>query len=122
VTRHSKNIHLGELLQQVVDNSELSITQIIKRVGYKTRGSFYAHIANPDLSYKILAKYGRVLNYDFSQHIPHLNQQFITESEPHFDRDPKTLPEAIKQIDYWKDRYYELSEKYQKLLEKSLDL
>jgi hypothetical protein len=44
---------------------------------------------------------------------------FAVDEEDHpYKKNPTTLNEALQERDYWKDKYYELMEKYQRLLEK----
>ncbi|HVX50715.1 MAG TPA: hypothetical protein VHB48_11195, partial [Chitinophagaceae bacterium] len=54
VSVKKKTIHRGEILAKVAAETDLSVMQIARRAGYKTRGSFYDHIKNPDLSFSIL--------------------------------------------------------------------
>ncbi len=94
----------------------MSIDFITQKAGYK-RGTYYLHRKKESLSLDILKKYEKGLGNDFSEDIPEM-AQFIVEEEDHiYKKEPATLKEALKEIDHWKDKYYELMEKYQRLLE-----
>lgn len=107
-------MHRGQLLKNIVRNSGISVTTLVKRVGY-SRTTYYNHINNKNLELDILDQYGRALGYDFSKDIPEINQikSFI-------EREPLTIKEAISQRDQWKAKYFELIEKYNSLLEEKV--
>lgn len=67
------NIHRGQYLHEVLRNHPRRIKDIVESAGYKY-GTFYKHKDNPELSYEILAKYGRVINKDFSVEFPEMNE------------------------------------------------
>jgi len=114
-----KHIHRGALLQQYVEESGLSVTQLTKRVGY-SRSSYYNHINDANLPIDILLKYGKVIKHDFFVDFPELMSNVLY--EPHTDfaslSNAETIEEAIKQRDTWKEKYFELLEKYHLLKEK----
>ncbi|HEX5153124.1 MAG TPA: hypothetical protein VFW07_16855 [Parafilimonas sp.] len=113
-----KKIHRGEILRQVADESDFSVTQIVKRAGYKTRRSFYTHVEDSDLSFEILEKYGRALNHNFREDFPSMPEYSLEETPPPpYKSKPKTLEEAFEVIDYWRSRFYDELEKNNNLLE-----
>ena len=107
-TRYKK-IHRGEILQAAVNKSDLRITQIVKRAGY-SRSSYYHHIGDEGLSYEILEAYGKAMKYDFTEDLPEMNKYLVEDSSEKYTL--LTLEEAIRQRDYWKDKYHALLEKY----------
>ncbi len=95
----------------------MTIELVTRKAGYK-RITFYSHIKQEDLSFKILEKYARALGHDFSEDIPGMNP-FIVEDEGHgYSNEPTLIEEAIKQRNEWKEKYYTLLEKYLMLVEK----
>jgi len=114
-----KNKHRGEVLRDVILQSNMSKTTIAKKAGY-SRGSVYIHIANPELPAQILQDYGRVLRHDFSEDFPEIAWKLAEES-PELNDLPETIEEAIRQSDLWRNKYYALLEKYQKLLEEKIN-
>jgi AcrR family transcriptional regulator len=112
-----KKIHKGEILQAAVNKSDLRITQIVKKAGY-SRSSYYHHIGNEELSYEILETYGRAMKYDFTEDLPEMSKYLVEDSSEAYTL--LTPDEAIKQRDYWKDKYYTLLEKYHLLIEERI--
>jgi len=113
-----KNIHRGQLLLQIIAESGLSITQLVKKVGI-SRSSYYNHTVDPELSLDILLKYGKVLRHDFMEDFPDLLGNKLNEADRNYVSLSKadTLEEAERQRDIWKDKYYVLLEKYHLLKE-----
>jgi hypothetical protein len=112
------NMHRGEALQIAVSNSGLSITKVVKRAGY-SRSSYYIHITDPKLAYDIMAQYSRAINHDFSDDFPEMARYLLKEDEEIYG-EPDTIEMAVKQRNNWRDKYYFLLEKYQKLLEEKI--
>lgn len=106
-----RKIHRGEILQAAAARSHLSVTSLMKRIGY-SRGSWYVHIEDPDLPLDILALYGKALGYDFSADVPGMEkpQQAAEPEEP--GKAPATMEEALQQRDYWREKYYRLLEQF----------
>ena len=122
LSTNTKSINRGQILNEVARQSDLSITVIVKRAGYKARGSFYTHINSPDLPLEILAKYGKVLQYDFSKDIPQMKEYSNEESIEIINDEPKTLDEAKFLINIWRDKFYNLMEEYNQVLKKVKNL
>lgn len=80
--------------------------------------TYYLHIRKPDLSFEILNKYSKAIGHDFSEDIPGINKFLVEEEGFSYKNEPKTLEEALKQRDDWKEKYYVLMEKYLKVVEK----
>ena len=103
-----KYSHRGELLKAAVEDSEIKITVLVKRMGI-SRGTYYNHIVSPNLSFELLDEYGRILNHDFREDIPEMKKYVIEEGEPDYGP-PKNMKEALEQIDYWRRKYIRLLE------------
>jgi AcrR family transcriptional regulator len=110
-----KHIHRGEVLQVAVRKHKLKITQVVKKLGI-SRGTFYNHVEDPNLSFEILERYGKALGYDFTADIPEMAKYTFEEPSEIYGQ-PSTLEEAIKQGEYWKNKYIALLEKHQRLIE-----
>lgn len=67
----NRNTHRGRILHQVADAYPGSIKDIVERTGYKY-GTFFKHIKLKDLSFSIIAKYGKAMNKDFSIEFPEM--------------------------------------------------
>lgn len=115
-----RNTHRGALLEAAVDDRHVNISQMVKRMGI-SRGTYYNHIQDPELSLEQLAKYGRVIGHDFSQQLPEMKRLVLEEPEGVY-KTPETLEEAIAQRDYWRELYYKtLQQLNQVLMKRELD-
>lgn len=117
---NTNNIHHGELLREAAAKSDLSITQIAKRAGYN-RTTFYNHIVNPDLPFHILERYAKVLQFDFATVIPEMGRFKRFEEPNTLYKTPENIDEAMQQRDAWKERYYDLLERYNTMMENALN-
>ena len=114
-----KNIHRGKILKAAVDGTGISIDVLTRKAGY-SRISYYNHIKKADLSNRILEKYARAMNYDFSIEIPDFNVPLVEEPEEPYLTRPRTIEEAIEQRDYYIKKYIEVLEDYKKLTAEKL--
>lgn len=113
------NKHRGLLLKKAVKESDMTITKLMKRMGYKNRSSFYQHVDDPDLSYDILMKYGKLINHDFTVYFPSSNGQ-TQANDPlaTYIKAPRNIEQVIVNVELLKDKYHDLVEKHNQLLEK----
>lgn len=114
--------HRGEILLAVAKASGMTVESIVKRLKYNSRNSFYNHTRNPDLSLAILAKYGRLFNYDFSVDIEEMKVFSLKEDQSLYADNPKSRADAINQRDYYRELYMELLEKVRELKQEISEL
>lgn len=114
-------IDRGKILEKVFKSSGFSLTELSKRVAYD-RTTVYRHFAKADLEFPILLKYGKALNHDFSVEFPELASYFSKVEEPMAAYSSFSLAEALKERDYWKDKYIALLEKHNALIVKSYQI
>jgi hypothetical protein len=70
-------MHRGKILHEATKVHPSSIKEIVEATGYKY-GTFFKHIKTKDLSYSIIAKYGKVMHKDFSVEFPEMaNMPFV---------------------------------------------
>ena len=112
------HIHRGQVLKQAVEATGLNKEVVAEKANY-TRASYYKHIQEPDLPYHILIAYGRAINYDFTEELPEMPKYLLEEPPANYD---KLVPaaEVAKQVNYWKDKYLDLMEKYNRLIEERM--
>jgi len=108
-------------LKTQVESKGISVTKLVEKAGF-SRSSYYNHINDPGLSIDILLQYGKILGVNF---IEFLEEYIETESSDlqyiyQNSSEPETLDESKRQTQFWKNKYLELSEKYQVLLELQL--
>lgn len=109
------DIHRGLVLKNAVDITGLNKEIVAEKAGY-TRASYYKHIQEPSLPFHILIAYGRSINYDFTEDLPEMPKYLLQEHDAGYEKN-LTADQAIKQIHYWKDKYLDLLEKYNRLIE-----
>ena len=118
MNKRQKNIDKGKLLKDMVEKSGVSVINLVKKVGYKHRASYYTHILKPDLSLEILEKYAKALKINLrSEYADSLEFLMEDNSEKDYST-PETLPEALESIKYWREKFYLLLEKYTKIIER----
>ncbi len=118
VSTSKKHIHRGQLLESVMKASRLNIKFVAEKAGY-SRSAYYKHKETKDLDFHILAAYGKALRHDFSEDIPDMPKYLVEEPAEEYGKQP-TLKDALKQRDHWKEKYYELLEKYNRLIEEKV--
>ena len=57
--------HQGEILQEAIKNSGISITRIVEELGI-TRPTIYRKFKEETLDYNIVKRIGEIINHDFS--------------------------------------------------------
>jgi hypothetical protein len=111
-------IHRGHVLRDAVEATGLNKEIVADKAGY-TRSSYYKHIQDPDLAYHILVAYGKAIKHDFTVEL-HGMPKYIVEDPPAEYEKGMSIEYALKQIHYWKDKYLELLEKYNQLIEEKI--
>ncbi len=112
------HIHRGQALATAVEITGLGKEEVASKAGY-SRSAYYKHIENPQLEYHILIAYGRAIGHDFTEEFPDMPRYSLEEPEEKY-APPQNLAEAIRLSELWKDKYLELLEKYNRLIEERL--
>ena len=60
--------HQGEILQEAIKNSGISITRIVEEIGL-TRPTIYRKFKENTLDYNFVTRIGEIINHDFSNDI-----------------------------------------------------
>lgn len=102
-----------------VEATGLNKEKVAVKAGY-SRSSYYKHIENADLDYYILMAYGKAIKHDFTEELPEMPKYLLEDPEEIYTK-PVSIDEAIRQRDQWKDKYLELLEKYNKLIEEKIE-
>lgn len=101
-----------------VGASGLSREEAAKKAGY-TRSAYYKHIENPNLDFHILIAYGRAIKHDFTEEFPDMPKYVLEEPEETYGK-PKSIDDAVRMVEHWKHKYFELLEKYNRLIEERM--
>ena len=69
--------HQGEILQEAIKNSGISITRIVEELGI-TRPTIYRKFKEETIDYSFVKKIGDVINHDFSDDFTTLQQSSLS--------------------------------------------
>ncbi|SDG66883.1 hypothetical protein SAMN05421827_10997 [Pedobacter terrae] len=117
----NKLIDRGKILEKVVQDMGISIAEVARKTNYE-RTTVYRHFSKSDLDYAIILKYGKALKYDFSVQFPELLDFTSQYDAPLSDYKVITVADALKERDYWKDKYVALLERHNELLYRELGM
>lgn len=101
---HIKN-HKGQLLDSTVRKSGMTITAVARAAGYD-RSTFYNHIKEDKLPYKIILRYGKALKHDFSDEYPEEKAAKASDA-----KEIISFEDMEKERDYWRDKYHALADR-----------
>ncbi len=104
--------HKGKILEKAVRESGIPLTKLTKRIN-KSRRWIYNAFENPNLSIEYIIQIGDIIHYDFSESLVELKKFKSSALKVHITGE-QDYPE------YWKDKYLELLEKYNNILEGKL--
>ncbi|QQT29424.1 hypothetical protein I6I99_19025 [Sphingobacterium multivorum] len=109
--------HVGEILDNIATNHPLPKVELIRLAGYGSQSTYYKHISRNDLPFRVLYKYAKVMDYNFAKEIPEFSEWIESKNLPKIGASSIEESKLIKEKDSWKEKYFELLEKYNKLLE-----
>ncbi|MBI3138035.1 MAG: helix-turn-helix domain-containing protein [Sphingobacteriales bacterium] len=115
MTRNRHKLNRGQILATAVEASGLKKEEAARKAGY-SRSAYYKHIDSPDLDFSILIAYGKALRYDFTDDIPDM-PRYLLEDPDEIYGTPENMTEAMLIISQLKNKYLELLEKYNRLIE-----
>ena len=119
--------HQGEILQEAIKNSGISITRIVDELGI-TRPTIYRKFKEETIDYSFVKRVGEIINHDFSIDFTTLQQStipFVTNPSrnvTHSTVTPRvTIPQSFdvdpsRQLLLLQGKYIALLEAYNELL------
>ncbi len=123
--------HQGEILQEAIKNSGISITHLVEELGI-TRPTMYRKFKDASLDYIFVKKIGDIIGHNFSEDFTSLQQSDIpfnvtpvskpnsvTHDTPSVSRNTVSLPadsDSLKQLMLLQQKYIALLEDYNELL------
>jgi hypothetical protein len=102
--------HQGEIIERAVRRSEISITELARRINTNRR-SLYNWFQKPTLETSIIERIGKAIDHDFSSDFP--NPPGIEKIKLNH----KQSAEQVECVLYWKERYLNLLETYNNQLQ-----
>ena len=89
--------HQGEILQEAIKNSGISITRIVDELGI-TRPTIYRKFKEETVDYSFVKKVGDIINHDFSDDFTPLQQTAISfVTQPVRNAQPATVTNRVTQ-------------------------
>jgi hypothetical protein len=119
--------HQGEILQEAIKNSGISITRIVEELGI-TRPTIYRKFKEETIDYSFVKKVGDVINHDFSEDFTSLQQPALSFVTPavrptvlnnvtsRVTPSQNIAPDTTKQLLDLQTKYIALLEAYNELL------
>jgi AcrR family transcriptional regulator len=119
--------HQGEILQEAIKNSGISITRIVEELGI-TRPTIYRKFKEEVIDYNFVKKVGDIINHDFSSEFTALQQSvlpFVTSVQklpvtqvvtPRVTQPQLPDSDPAKQLLVLQAKYISLLEAYNELL------
>lgn len=118
--KDNKNIHRGKILHEILKNHPRRIKDIVEDAGYKY-GTFYKHKNNRELSFEIIAKYGKVIGKDFSIEFPEMADfPSLALVETSFSN--RSSLDLKKELEDLKEKYSNFLNKHNVILEANIEL
>lgn len=102
--------HKGEIIEKAIRQSGYPIAQIARKLGKSRRWLYYIFESN-NVSLDVFIEVGNIIHYDFSEDVKELKKIKQSEDSP--------FKKNTGEIDLWKNKYYQLLEKYHHLLTKN---
>ena len=114
-------LHRGKIVEKRLHiysaETGTSLLQIAKNAGYE-QSTMYRHFQKPDLKTHVILKYARAIKYDFVEDIPDM-KEFVNAGTS-LDENGISLERCRKERDQWKDKYIQLLEKHNQMLEDNM--
>lgn len=111
-------VHKGEIIEKAVRASGIKITELAKKMNLSRR-HIYNLFEEPDLSLEYVYKIGRIIHYDFTNEIKLYLKNSDSDIIENTSEDSKLYG---NKTEYWKNKYFDLLEKYNELQMKMIVL
>jgi len=111
--------HKGEIIEKAIRSSGISVTELAKRIK-KSRRYVYNLFEKNDVPVETILQIGKIIHYNFFKEIKEIQPAgyiFNEDKSSVNDNDPDI---SYKPAEYWKNKYFELLEKYNQLLSEYL--
>lgn len=110
--------HKGEIVKNAIQNSGHSITKLSSKLG-KSRRWMYHVFENSNVPLDVILEIGEIIHYDFTNEIKELKKYRQSQINLASLKSQESTYHPNLNVDYWKDKYLNLLEKYNALLLKS---
>ena len=115
--------HRGQVIEKAVRRNGIKISELANRLG-NSRRHVYNIFSNPHVPIDTIVQIGNIIHYDFARELSDLQElkrnsnHFADNQQNSSANETETLK---KDIENWKSKYYVLLEKYNDILNLSLN-
>jgi predicted transcriptional regulator len=107
--------HKGEIIEKAVRKSGFSITALAKRMG-KSRRWVYQIFESQVVPVDYIFSIGKIIHHDFTEDIVELKNYQVNVRKQIMDDTQQPFGSDKDKVDYWKNKYLAVLEKYNDLL------
>lgn len=111
-------IHRGEIVEEAVRKSGFPIAELARRMK-RSRRHVYNLFENPNVSLDTILEVGKIIHYNFAKEIRELRTYQLQDSVVKLEDVREEYLVDTDNVEYWKNKYLLLLEKYNDLLERS---
>lgn len=113
-------LHHGQLIERIVRKHGLSISEVARLVNVNRR-SVYNWFTLQSLKSEVIYQIGHAIRHDFSVEFPDLfkPEDFVFKTKAPVSVEIKISQIEIEKELLWKEKYLDILERYQKLLEQT---
>lgn len=108
--------HRGKILANAIEERGIFKATIAKKLGI-SRATMYNMLERDDVPLEMFIKIGKILQYDFSKHIPEIHgehsAQMVQEPRVAYGKEPEDIQ---KELNMYKHKYLELLEENRRLM------
>ena len=104
-------VHKGEIVEKAVRASGIKLTELAKKMNLSRR-HLYNLFEESNLSVEYIYKIGKIIHYDFTNEI----KLYLKNSAPDIIENTSEDSKSYgNKAEYWKNKYFDLLEKYNEL-------
>lgn len=107
--------HKGEIIEKAVRESGFSITRLADRIG-KSRRWVYQIFESRIVPVDYILSIGKIIHHDFSEEIKELKTYKVSITKQMMNDPTQPFGNDKEEVEYWKNKYLAVLEKYNDLL------
>lgn len=107
--------HKGEIIEKAVRESGFSITRLAERMG-KSRRWVYQIFESQVVPVDYILAIGKIIHHDFTEEVEELKTYKLNIANQITNDPQKAFGNDKDEVEYWKNKYLSVLEKYNELL------
>ena len=109
--------HKGEIIEKAIRESGHSITKLAQKMG-KSRRWVYQIFDSANVPIDYIMEIGKIIHHDFTDDIKGIKLYSSSSSSQSFEESSFSGATKPNEVEYWREKYVTLLEKYNDLLSK----